>query len=110
MRELSAVPTVLVAAGRNSALERATALTPLSAAVVADQREARTALMLAGVGATIVGPRLAVDAAAAGAHVRPLDPPFTQSVGLVFDPARLSPLGREFVAAAGELDEGDAGG
>nr|BFE38340.1 LysR family transcriptional regulator [Actinomadura rugatobispora] len=110
MRELSAVPTVLVAPGRNSALERATARTPLSAAVVADQREARTSLMLAGVGATIVGPRLAVDAAAAGAHVRPLDPPFTQSVGLVFDPVRLSPVARGFVAAAGEFDEGGAGG
>ncbi|MBE1536815.1 LysR family transcriptional regulator [Actinomadura algeriensis] len=110
MRELSAVPTVLVAAGRNSSLERATARTPLSAAVVADQREARTSLMLAGVGATIVGPRLAVDAAAAGAHVRPLDPPFTQSVGLVFDPARLSPVARGFIAAAGDSDEGGAGG
>ncbi|MEU8308116.1 LysR family transcriptional regulator [Actinomadura sp. NPDC048955] len=110
MRELSAVPTVLVAAGRNSSLERAAARTPLSAAVVADQREARTSLMLAGVGATIVGPRLAADAAAAGAHVRPLDPPFTQSVGLVFDPARLSPVARGFVAAAGEVDEGGAGG
>ena len=110
MRELASVPTVLVAAGGSSALERAAARTPLSAAVVADQREARTSLMLAGVGATIVGPRLAADAEAAGARVRPLDPPFTQSVGLVYDPVRLSPLARGFVEAAAQADQGGARG
>lgn len=110
MPDLAEVPMVLVAPGRRSALERATARTRLATAVVADQREARTALMLAGVGATIVGPTLAADAESAGATVRPIEPSFRQEIGLVYDGATLSPLARSFVESIGQLDEGPAGG
>ncbi|WP_122817798.1 LysR family transcriptional regulator [Nocardioides pantholopis] len=100
MGELAGVPMLLVAPGRHSALERATTRTPLTVAVVADQREARTSLMLAGVGATIVGPRLAAEARDAGAPVRDLSPSYDQRVGLVYDAEALSPLARSFVDAA----------
>lgn len=112
MGELAGVPMLLVAPGRHSALERATTRTPLTVAVVADQREARTSLMLAGVGATIVGPRLAAEARAAGAPVRNLAPSYDQRVGLVYDAEALSPLARSFVdaALAGHGQQGTARG
>ncbi|MEV0109509.1 LysR family transcriptional regulator [Nocardia sp. NPDC050799] len=100
--DLAAVPMVLVPPGRRSDFERETARQPLEVAAVVEQREARTSLMLGGVGATIVGPALARTARAGGAHVRRLAPRFREEMGLVFDPDQLSSVARSFVDTAVE--------
>jgi hypothetical protein len=109
LAELADVPSVLITPGRRSPLQRATRRTPLAVAAVADQREARTAMMLAGVGPTIVGPEHAAQASAAGSAVRPLEPSFSQVVVALFDPAALSPVARSFVETLRDLHQGDAG-
>lgn len=62
------------------------------------------AAMVAGAGATFVGDRTAHAAVAHGAAVRQVVPKFRQTVGLVYDPARLSPAARAFVALAASPD------
>jgi DNA-binding transcriptional LysR family regulator len=108
--DMSSIPMVLVGAGGRSELERATHRTRLHTAAVAEQREARTSMMLAGIGATIVSPTVATDAESAGSAVRRMAPTFEQSVGLLFHEATLSPLARSFVRVAGARDERSAGG
>ena len=100
--DLDAVPMVLVPPGRRSMFEQESTYRPLSTAAVVEQREARTSLMLAGAGATLVGPALARRVRAGGAHVRRLPDRFRQDVGLVFEPGRLSPIAGSFVDFAAE--------
>jgi len=99
------VPMVLVPAttGTYPELEEALGLGQLRLAPVAmvEQRETRTAFMLVGVGATFLGGGAARNAGRAGAQLRPLTRPFRQRVGLVYDPARLSPVARAFIELAG---------
>lgn len=101
------VPMVLVPAttGTYPDLEEALNLGQRRMVPVAmvEQRETRTAFMLVGVGATFLGGWAARNAGRAGAHLRPLTQPFHQRVGLVYDPARLSPVARAFI----ELAESD---
>ena len=76
----------------------------MTVAAVVEQREARVAAMIAGAGATFVGDRAARTPTVHGAVVRPVVPRFRQSLGLVFDPAGLSPAARAFVALAESAD------
>ncbi|GAA4803904.1 LysR family transcriptional regulator [Tomitella cavernea] len=65
-------------------------------AVLAAHREAWAALVLAGVGGTLLE-RSLVEYAADRAVVRPTDPPLARSFGLAFRPQSLSPVGEEFL-------------
>lgn len=67
---------------------------------VVGQRETRTAWMLEGIAATLVGARPAALAASLGARLVPLRGAAEFTVGLVWDPRSLSPVGRLFVAEA----------
>ncbi len=75
---------------------------PSPVAAVVEQREARTAFMLAGIGSTLVGGSLVGEVRERGAHVRRLEPRFRQELGLVFAADQLSPVARSFVDAAVE--------
>ncbi|MCT7293643.1 LysR family transcriptional regulator (plasmid) [Rhodococcus pyridinivorans] len=101
-QDLAAMPMVLVPPGRRSEFERTTARRPLPVAAVVEQREARTAFMLAGIGSTLVGGSLVGEVRERGAHVRRLEPRFRQELGLVFAADQLSPVARSFVDAAVE--------
>ncbi|WP_182358739.1 LysR family transcriptional regulator [Tomitella gaofuii] len=65
-------------------------------AVLAAHREAWGALVLAGVGGTLLE-RSLVEYAADDAVVRPTDPPLARSFGLAFRPRNLSPVGATFL-------------
>ncbi|MFD6894709.1 LysR family transcriptional regulator [Rhodococcus sp. NPDC060086] len=65
-------------------------------AVLASHREARLPMVLAGLGGSLVERSLA-ESVRDIAVVRPGEPNFTRTFGLVFDPASLSKAGRAFV-------------
>jgi DNA-binding transcriptional LysR family regulator len=65
-------------------------------AVLANHREARLPMVLAGLGGSLVERSLA-ESVRDIAIVRPGEPNFTRTFGLVFDPASLSKAGRAFV-------------
>lgn len=69
-------------------------------AVETDQRDMLVPLVLRGAGAAVLPPALAADAAAKGALVRPLDPPLTRRIVLVYPTEGLAPAATAFVAAA----------
>ncbi|HET8994640.1 MULTISPECIES: LysR family transcriptional regulator [unclassified Rhodococcus (in: high G+C Gram-positive bacteria)] len=68
-------------------------------AALANHREARLPMVLAGVGGSLVERSLA-ESVRDIAVVRPCEPTFTRTFGLVFDPAALSKAGRAFVDLA----------
>ncbi|QFG22224.1 LysR family transcriptional regulator [Actinomadura sp. WMMB 499] len=104
LSELPDVPKVTVPQGSQAVGEIAQAVTaagrPISPAVVVEHREARLPLVLAGVGATFLERSMAEVAAARGAVVRAIEPRISQTYGLVYDSAALSPAGRAFVEMA----------
>lgn len=67
---------------------------------VVGQRETRTAWMLEGIAATLLGSRRAAEAARCGARLAPLRGATDLTVGLAWDPRTTSPVARLFVAAA----------
>lgn len=68
--------------------------------VAVQHRESRIPLVVAGVGFTFVE-RSVADLIADSAVVRGVDPPLRHSIGLVFDPTRLSAAGKRLVALFG---------
>lgn len=108
--EIPDVPLVVVPPGGSHVgeIERAMAaagsLRPPAA--VLQNREARLAFALAGVGGTFVERSLAGAARAQGAQVRAFTPPLSRPYGLVFDDDGLSPAAAAFVALA-RSGEGD---
>src|SRR5690606_24976375 len=75
-------------------MRRAKVRRPIS--VLTDHREARLPMVLAGLGGSFVERSLA-ESVQDLAVVRPCEPTFAQSYGLVFDPSALSRAGRAFV-------------
>jgi DNA-binding transcriptional LysR family regulator len=69
-------------------------------AVETEQRDALVPLVLAGAGTAVLPAPLAEAGRAAGAVVRPLDPPLHRHVVLVHRPGPLSPAAARFVALA----------
>ena len=69
-------------------------------AVILQNREARLAFTLAGVGATWIERSQAEVARSRGAEVRALEPALPARFGLVFEPATLSPAASAFVSLA----------
>jgi DNA-binding transcriptional LysR family regulator len=67
---------------------------------VVGRRETRTAWMLEGIAATLLGSRPARQAERRGARVVPLDGASDLRIGLAWDPRTVSPVGRRFIAAA----------
>ncbi len=67
---------------------------------VVGQRETRTAWMLEGIAATLLGSRRAAEAARRGARLTPLRGVTDLTVGLAWDPRTTSPVARLFVACA----------
>ncbi|MFF5263822.1 LysR family transcriptional regulator [Actinomadura viridis] len=67
---------------------------------VVGQRETRTAWMLEGIAATLLGSRRAAEAARSGARPVPLRGVTDLTVGLAWDPRTVSPVARLFVASA----------
>ncbi|MEE2030543.1 LysR family transcriptional regulator [Rhodococcus chondri] len=78
----------------NDAMRRAGVRPPLAALV--DHREARLPMVLAGLGGSFVERSLA-ESVRDVAVVRPCEPTFSRTFGLVFDPASLSRAGQAFV-------------
>lgn len=76
---------------------------------VVGRRETRTAWMLEGIAATLLGSRPAVLAAERGATLVPLREGKGLTVGLAWDPRTLSPVGRQFVAEAAAAVRSPAG-
>jgi DNA-binding transcriptional LysR family regulator len=72
-------------------------------AVVLQNREARLAFALAGVGATWIEHSLRVRALQRGAAIRTMTPPLTANYGLAFVEDSLSPCARAFVDLAVEM-------
>ncbi|MFV2178513.1 LysR family transcriptional regulator [Actinomadura sp. LOL_016] len=67
---------------------------------VVGQRETRTAWMLEGIAATLLGSRRAAEAARCGARPAPLRGATDLTVGLAWDPRTTSPVARLFVDSA----------
>ncbi|MBE1536832.1 DNA-binding transcriptional LysR family regulator [Actinomadura algeriensis] len=67
---------------------------------VVGQQETRTAWMLEGIAATLLGARRAAEAARCGARFAPLRGVTGLTVGLAWDPRTASPVARLFAAAA----------
>ncbi|MFB4307379.1 LysR family transcriptional regulator [Actinomadura sp. GTD37] len=67
---------------------------------VVGQEETRTAWMLEGIAATLLGSRRAAEAARRGARLTPLRGVAGLTVGLAWDPRTTSPVARLLVAAA----------
>lgn len=97
-------PMVVVPQGTSHADEITRMLSPAQqtsrAAAILENREARLAFALAGVGATWIERSLAGMARDRGAQVRALTPPLSVPYGLVFDRDALSPAAAAFVELA----------
>ena len=72
-------------------------------AVVLQNREARLAFALAGVGPTWIEQSMTQVALERGARVRTMEPPLPAPYGMVFDPEALSPAATAFVEVAREV-------
>lgn len=72
-------------------------------AVMLQNREARLAFALAGVGPTWIEQSLARVALERGGRVRVVEPPLAAPYGVVFDPESLSPSAAAFVAVCRDL-------
>lgn len=79
-----------------SSLHAAGSRTRMSAELA--QRETVGAFVLEGMGMAFMERSLAERTAASGAEIFPLDPKISLTYGIEFDPDRLSPLGKLFVA------------
>ncbi len=97
-------PLVVVPQGGTHAMEIFRMLPEVQqarpAAVILDNREARLAFALAGVGATLIERAMAPNASAHGAQVRALTPVLTAPYGLVFDRETLSTAATAFIEVA----------
>lgn len=108
--ELPDIPLVVVPPGGSHAGEieqtmaSAGGLRPPAA--VLQNREARLAFALAGVGGTFIERSLADVARNRGAQVRAFHPPLSRRYGLVFDPEGLSPAAEAFVELARSEEDG----
>lgn len=100
LSDLPSVPMVFVPRGHSladeieDAIRLAGARPPL--AVLADHREERLPMVLAGIGGTLLE-RTMAEAAAGRAVVRPTEPRFERPFGVAYNPTALSPVGRAFV-------------
>jgi DNA-binding transcriptional LysR family regulator len=103
LADLPDVPLVVSTGGaevtaiRNAITKDGTLRRPV---VIVEQREARFAMVVAGIGATFIERTIAQDAIARGAVARPLEPALRVRFGLAYDPAHLSPVGAQFLAIA----------
>ncbi|NLU84564.1 LysR family transcriptional regulator [Rhodococcus sp. HNM0569] len=98
--DLPQIPMVFVPRGHSLADEIEEAIRVAGArlplAVLAEHREERLPMVLAGIGGTILE-RTMAESAADRAVVRPTSPRFERPFGLAYDPTTLSPVGRAFV-------------
>ncbi|EOM76972.1 LysR family transcriptional regulator [Rhodococcus rhodnii] len=105
LAELPRIPMVFVPRGQSvadeieEAIRSAGARPPL--AVLSEHREERLAMVLAGIGGTLLERSIA-ESAADRAVVRPVEPRFARPFGIAFDEAALSPVGRAFVTLVRE--------
>lgn len=110
LRDLAERPLVLGPAGASTrqSLERALGEVgqELSIAVEVDQREAVVPLVLAHAGATALPTRLAREAQAQGAVVRPLEPKLVRPVSTIHRRAPLSPGAEVLLRALRSTPEG----
>ncbi|HEY5854028.1 MAG TPA: LysR family transcriptional regulator [Aldersonia sp.] len=100
LASLPRIPMVFVPAGHSHADELEAAIhsggNPPPIAAISDHREARLAMVLAGIGGTMLE-RSSAEAVADRAVVRAVEPRFVRPFGIAFDPEALSPVGRAFV-------------
>lgn len=100
------MPHVIVPRGGSQARDIESAIIAAGRTIrptaVIEHREARLPFVFAGVGATFLERSMAESAARRGAVVRATEPRLTRTYGLVYNPASLSPAGREFVRMAHE--------
>lgn len=98
--DLAEVPLVVSKGGPEVSSIRAAVAAggvPPRPVVIVEQREARFAMVAAGIGCTFVEKTLAHETFVSNAVARPLDPTIELPFGLVINPEMLSPAGRAFV-------------
>ncbi|MEX0428418.1 LysR family transcriptional regulator [Nocardioides sp. DS6] len=100
-------PMVVVPQGTSHASRIFRAMSPRQQArppaVVLQNREARLAFALAGVGPTWIEQSMTQVALERGGRVRTMEPPLPAPYGMVFEPDRLSPAAAAFVEVCREL-------